>query len=177
MKSTRIALAVASAFLLAACSFGSSESSDDESSAAKSSTGVVAVVDTEGSGCKATEDDPGDCYLPLYAGSGRSTRAVNYGGSCTREDERDCWPQPGERLPVQCAEPGGEKLHDAEGNESSTWVAVAIPKDRVLAENYSPELDKQGRAIVFASALWFRIEPADARFPSCSQFFTSTNDV
>lgn len=175
MKSSRIAPAVvAGAFLLAACS--GDGSSDDKPAAATQSSQVTAVVDTSKSGCDVqTAKKDGNCWLPLYAGSGLSTRVINLGGDCTRDDERACWPQPGEKLAVACGQPGDKEIHDNTGRTSKLWIGVAIPKHRVVAPTYSPELDDQGRAVVFASAVWLKLE-GTGTFPSCTQLFTETND-
>lgn len=167
MKVSRIALAAVGAFLVPACSFGGgSEPQRSESSpAAKLDAAAMAVVNVGQSD-----------YLPLYAGSGPSTRLINWGGSCSRENTRRCWPLQGAELPVVCVEPGGQKVRGLNGATSFTWLGVAIPRSRVMAPGYSPELDKQGRAVVFASALWLRPKIDLKSVPSCADFFVTTND-
>lgn len=178
MKSTRIALAAAGAFLLAACSSGGESSSDDATSATpepKLVAELSGVVNTSASGCeKDLPKDPGNCWLPLFSGFSTTTKTVNLGGECTTKSQRTCWPQPGERLAVVCAEPNGMSV-SVNGDSSTVWLGVAIPRDRVLVPLYDPELDKKGRAVVFVSTKWVDVQSRD-KIQTCSDFFASTNE-
>ena len=177
MKSTRIALAAAGAFLLAACSSGEGSSSNDATptATAKLVAELSGVVDTSASGCEnELKEKPGNCWLPLFSGSSLSTKTINLGGNCTRESQRTCRPQPGDRLSVVCAEPKGQPV-SVNGDSSSVWLGVAIPKSRVLIAGFDPELDEQGRAVVFVSTKWVAVS-SRGRIQTCSDFFVSTNE-
>jgi len=170
VKSTRIALAVAGAFLLAACGSSGDSPQGEATPVVKAEGSVAAVVDTSKSGCDPHKS--GNCWLPLYRGSGFKHTAVNVGGSCSHSNEIACWPQPGDRLTVVCSESGGQKLSDSTGRETTLWLGVAIPRERVLTPRFDPELDGEGRAVVFVSSLWVR-PLSEGQFPDCTTFFTN----
>jgi len=87
--------------------------------------------------------EPGDCWLPAYAGEENSpnTPVLNLGGNCTSTTQESCWPQPpgnvnseGDTVIVVC------KTYD---DRQQLRFGFFVPLDRIPDE----ELRRLGQAI------------------------------
>lgn len=113
-------------------------------------------VNTDGSGCKPTKEDPGDCWLPLYPQPNYLGIPLNMKkeafprGICSKENEASCWPQPGVRLQAVCLVRAADR---------TPWLGVFVESTKVLTPSERATA-VEGGFIGFAEARWFDADSA-----------------
>jgi hypothetical protein len=159
LRICRIAVA---AVLVAGCSSGDGDAiktpNQHSSSAAAASqvTGdapvvLEATVDTASSGCDTKVK--GDCWLPLYIDMTTTEDPLNLTGSCTRDKQATCWPQPGDTVMVNC-------LGTSDG---LLWYGVTMPIDKVRGKGLTEYTKVTGHNKV----QWLRIKGKASQLEEC----------
>lgn len=155
----RLRLGVVALLLAAAGCSGGDEDKSATPTASATAPAVVATyvesipatVDTSGSGCDEKANGEGDCWLPLYAKPGLNGDALNLGGACTKDEQAECWPQPGDAIEVTCQVTVS----------GITYYGATIPANKRIAK---PAESVRG----FAESRFFRLEGQASSLAACN---------